>query len=143
MRRLELVGQGLVSARSAFDLVADLERQNSDLRDALRAASQQSDDVYGRTHSALSLLGVGTTPAQTRILLALAAGIVTSKKLVLAIGPNANDRSLKVHICLLRDNLLPVFGRDAIETYWGVGYRLTPDARAWVNGLHHNQQPRS
>ena len=46
-------------------------------------------------------------------------------------GPDRGLKIVDVYICKLRKSI----GKDAIETVWGEGYRLTPDARLKLSAL--------
>lgn len=114
------------------DEVAEWERQS---REA--ALGAVSDDVLMATRQRL-----GVTLTQARILHALMnrPGGVVRRGTLRDLG-SADETEMKVvdvQVCRLRQNMERAGAPAAIETVWGVGFRLAaadvPALRAWLDG---------
>jgi len=103
------------------DRIADLEERVAWLESELRLTRDA-----GRIDALR--VGLGVTPAEARMLLALAQarGVIRIPTLAYIVSPrceeSAGDKVVCVHVCHIRARLGPGLIRNA----WGDGYAITP-----------------
>lgn len=106
------------------DEVSFLRRELGLVRDQDRIASIKARHRF-----------TGREVAICDVLLAKAPDVAIAKEALFgaAWGADADEIEIKivdVYICKIRAKI----GKDAIETIWGTGYRLTPVGRALLSG---------
>lgn len=127
--QLEIVGQGLVTMRSALEIIRSLEDQIDEFRAGQRKA--ENDALHMRI--ALNSQNIRMQPAQIRLLLAIYNGCFENSRLAYAVSELCCPKqTLKVHMTLLRRALRIAGWPDAITTIYAAGYRLDPKFRTWL-----------
>lgn len=114
--------------------IEDLQVQVSDLRDRLNKATGMN--LAGEI---AVQLGVENRTARLLALLLACPGVVSSELLWSevfsdhATGDGPEIHNVKVHLSKARRRLRDLGGPESIVAVIGLGYRMMPDLRAWMN----------
>ena len=122
----------------AVDFIAALEAENEALREKLA----WFEEIFRSTIWVPPAFGLTSAEAKIFALL-LKRDQVSREAAMVALyedgGPDIEINIINVRVCTMRAKLKP-FG-IGIETVWGVGYRMSPEAKARAKA-HLEQAPR-